>query len=272
MPESRPQPRAAGEAIDVPSVPNLRDLGGWRTAQGQVVRSGRILRSVDLSRLQDEDVPALGSLGITTVVDLRTEPERIAAPDRAVPGVLRAVDLDVLGEALGSLASHMAEVLAEPALATEVLAGRRAQDLFVQIYRDLVSAPVARRAYRALFAELLAAEGAVLVHCTTGKDRTGWAAASLLLLLGVGVEDVMSEYLLTNAQLLPALEPLFERFEGEGGRADLLRPILGVEPDYLLSALTEMAERFGSVEAYFADGLGIDERGQDALRRHLLTD
>ena len=261
---------AAGAPIPIPSVPNLRDLGGWRTADGRTVQHGRLLRSVDLSRLQDADVSAVAALGISTVVDLRTEPERVAAPDRPVPGVRRIVDLDVLGESIGSLAGHMAEVLTQPTRATELLAGRRAQDLFVETYRDLVSAPGARRAYRGLFDSVREGDGPTLVHCTTGKDRTGWAAASLLLLLGVSPDDVMAEYLLTNVQLLPGLEPLFARFAAAGGDADLLRPVLGVEPDYLQAALAEMASRYGSAEAYFGAGLGIDERGQAALRVRML--
>lgn len=270
MPDERVE-SGAGSPIAVPSVPNLRDLGGWVTGDGRTVRAGRVLRSVDLSRLVDDDVPALAELGIRTVVDLRTEPERIAAPDRDVPGVRRTRNLDVLGESIGSLASHMAEVLADPALAAQLLHGRRAQDLFVATYRDMVAAPGARRAYRAVFEEILVADGPVLVHCTTGKDRTGWAAASLLLLLGVGTEDVMDEYLLTNPQLLPALEPLFERFEAGGGDAALLRPVLGVQADYLDAALDEMGRRYGSIEAYFAEGLGLDDAGQAALRSRLLA-
>lgn len=269
MPQHREPP--AGSAIAVPSVPNLRDLGGWGTADGRVIRSGRILRSVDLSRLVDDDVPALAALGVRTIVDLRTEPERVAAPDRVIPGVVRTVNLDVLGESIGSLASHMAEVLSDPSLAAQLLDGRRAQDLFVATYRDMVAAPGARRAYRALFDEVLGADGAVLVHCTTGKDRTGWAAASLLLLLGVDADDVMAEYLLTNEQLLPALEPLFERFAAGGGDATLLRPVLGVQQDYLEAALAEMRGRYGSIEAYFAAGLGIDAAGQAALRARMLA-
>jgi protein-tyrosine phosphatase len=260
-----------GDPIPVPSVPNLRDLGGWATLDGRTVRRGRILRSVDLSRLQDDDVPALADLGLRTLIDLRTPQERAAAPDRSVPGIRRVVDLDVLGESLGSLAAHMAEVLTQPDRAPELLHGRRAQDLFVETYRDMVSSPGARRAYRGLVLEVLAADGPVLVHCTTGKDRTGWAAASLLLLLGVDAEQVMAEYLLTNAQLLPALEPLFARFAAGGGDPALLRPVLGVQPDYLLAALEEMAGRYGSVEGYFGDGLGIDAAQQGALRDRLLA-
>lgn len=267
MPTDHPAP---GASLGIVSVPNLRDLGGWTGAGGRRVRHGRVLRSVDLSRVVDSDVPALAALGLSTVVDLRTEAERSAAPDRPVPGVRAVRELDVLGESIGSLAAHMAEVLAQPSRASALLHGRTAVELFIETYRELVSAPGPRLAYRELFTTVRDAEGPVLVHCATGKDRTGWAAASLLLLLGVGRDDVMAEYLLTNEQLLPALDPLFSRFAAAGGDAEALRPVLGVQPEYLDAALAEMASRYGSVEAYFADGLGIDEAGQAALRARML--
>jgi len=270
MGEDVPVQVEPGAPIPIASVPNLRDLGGWPTRAGGRVRLGRVLRSVDLSRLQEGDAPALAALGIRTIADLRTDAERAAAPDREFPGVDRVLVLDVLGEALGSLAGHMAEVLAEPAVAARLLAGRRAQDLFVQTYRDLVTAPGARAAYAALARQVGAADGATLVHCTTGKDRTGWAAASLLLLLDVDPDDVMAEYLLTNEQLLPALEPLFARFAAAGGDAELLRPVLGVRPEYLEAAMEQMAGSYGSAEAYAARGLGLSAAQIASLRAALL--
>jgi protein-tyrosine phosphatase len=268
--ESAGAQAGAGSPIPIASVPNLRDLGGWPTTDGRRVRRGRVLRSVDLSRMQDADVPGLAGLGIRTVYDLRTEVERAVAPDRPVPGVEAVVAIDVLGESIGSLAGHMSQVLANPAIAAELLGGRQARDLFLQTYRDIVTAGHARVAYRQLFVDLTTQPMPCLIHCTTGKDRTGWAAASLLLLLGVHPDDVMAEYLLTNEQLLPALGPLFARFEAAGGPPDLLRPVLGVEPAYLEAALAEMVDQFGSVEGYFEVGLGIDGPGQAALRAALL--
>ena len=70
----------AGSAIGIASLPNLRDLGGWRASDGRAVRRGRVLRSVDLSRLEDADIPAVAALGIGTVVDLRTEKEHNKSP------------------------------------------------------------------------------------------------------------------------------------------------------------------------------------------------
>jgi len=134
-------------------------------------------------------------------------------------------------------------------------------------YREMVSLPSALAAYQVFFVDLGKFEHRpALFHCTTGKDRTGWAAAAMLLLLGVTEEDVMRDYLLTNDQLLPRLQPMFEQFAAAGGDPALLQPVLGVRREYLEASLGEMRRHHGSIEGYFADGLGIDEKAQEALR------
>ncbi len=81
----------------------------------------------------------------------------------------------------------------------------------------------------------------------------------------------MRDYMLTNAQLLPALQPVVDRFAAAGGSPELLRPVLGVQSEYLESAFHEADRRFGSMESYLADGLGLDRAAQEHLRQ-LLTE
>jgi protein-tyrosine phosphatase len=162
------------------------------------------------------------------------------------------------------------KVLSDPPLAEEMLGEGKAVQLFEHGYREIVSLPSALAAYRTFF-ESIAADGnrPALFHCTTGKDRTGWAAAATLLLLGVSRGDVEYDYELTNRDLLPALKPVFEHFRAAGGDPHLLEPVLGVDPAYLRAAQDEMERRYGTIEGYFAEGLGIDEAGQLALRNAL---
>jgi hypothetical protein len=81
-------------------------------------------------------------------------------------------------------------------------------------------------------------------HCTTGKDGTGWAAASTLLVLGVSTDDVFADYLLTNDQLLPTLQPLLDQFRSIGGDPELLMPVVGVQKEYLQTVLDEIHKRY----------------------------
>lgn len=256
-----------GAPIAIVGLPNLRDIGGWPALGGGRVRRGMAYRSVDLGRLDAAGDAALGGLGIRTVYDFRTAAERDQAPDRLPTGV-RAVPLDVLADAEeASAAASLPTVVAQPAIAQQMFGDGKAQALFAQSYRDIVGLPSALASYRGFFLGLSeAASRPALFHCTTGKDRTGWGAAALLMLLGVAEADVRRDYLLTNDELLPALKPIFDQFAAAGGDPDVLLPVLGVRAEYLDTALHEMRSRFGGIAGYFADGLGIDAAGQQALR------
>jgi protein-tyrosine phosphatase len=258
--------RSPGAGAWIEPIPNMRELGGWPTGDGRRVHSGLLFRSTELSQLSADAVATLTGLGIRTVYDLRTEPERTTQPDTDIEGIENVV-LDVLADATGASPAHTMELLSDPEAAQEELGGGKGEQGFVAGYRQFVSLPSALVAYGHLFSDLLQPQHRpALFHCTTGKDRTGWAAAAALLLFGVDEQDVMEEYLLTNELLLPAVQPVFDRFEAAGGDPALLRPLLGVLPQYLEASLDEMRTRFGTIEDYFSDGLGLDGEAQAALR------
>jgi protein-tyrosine phosphatase len=262
--------REPGESIPIASVPNLRDLGGWPTQSGGTVRWGRVYRSTALDRLEGADMEAFAALGIRVVYDLRTKAEAEAQPDR-LPSGTELVALDVLADWSDAAPTLLLKAQTDPAAAEEMLGGGRATPLFEKGYRATVALPSALAGYRRLFSDLTRDERRpALFHCKTGKDRTGWAAAALLLLLGVSEELVMREYLLTNDELLPAEQPVLDRFRELGGDPKVLLPLVAVAPDYLEAALDEMRKTYGAIEGYFADGLGIDTAGQAALRAALV--
>jgi protein-tyrosine phosphatase len=260
-----------GAGLGLATAPNLRDVGGWPTRDGARVVRGALYRSTDLSRLAGSDVQALAGLGIRSVYDLRTEGERDTAPDILPPGAVYH-PLDVLGDSTMAVPANLMALLADPPAATEALTGARVRGLFDSAYREIVGLPSALAGYRAMFTDLADAAGRpALVHCTTGKDRTGWAVAALLMLVEVSEDDVMAEYLVTNDLLLPALEPMFAQFRDAGGDPSVLVPVLGVEREYLTSGLDEMTRRFGSIEGYFSEGLGLDAPTIDRLRLAFTT-
>lgn len=261
---------APGASLEIATVPNLRDLGGWPTPAGTVAR-GRLYRSAQFSDLAGADLAAFEALGIATVYDLRTEVEVAALPS-ALPAGIESVALDVLADSVSQGPAMLMQVVGDPAKAEELLGGGGAEALFEGAYRELISLPSARAGYRRFFADL--AEGRALpalFHCTTGKDRTGWAAASVLLLLGASADDVMADFLLTNEQLTPFVAPIADQFAALGGDPALLDPVLGVRREYLEAALDEVAVRHGSIEAYVADeaGLGLGSAAVDAIRASL---
>lgn len=256
---------APGTLIGIPTVPNLRDLGGWPTPRGAVAR-GLIFRCAEFSNLEGPDAEAFAALGIASVFDMRTVAEREQQPSVLPPGV-RSVVVDILRDATGAAPAQLLAVLGDPKAAEAMLGDGKAIAMFETAYREIITLPSAREGYREFFTNI--ADPAYLpaaFHCTTGKDRTGWGAAALLLLLGVSYEDVMTDYLLTNDQLLPFLQPLLDRFSSAGGVPALLMPVLGVRKEYLEAAMDEMTKTHGDIETYFTAGLGIDTDTIETLR------
>jgi protein-tyrosine phosphatase len=92
--------------------------------------------------------------------------------------------------------------------------------LFIGSYRDFVSLPSAMQSYRMLFLSLADRQKLPGVfHCTTGKDRTGWASAALLTLLGVPKETVMADFMRSNEYILPKYQKVIDNFVAGGGAA-----------------------------------------------------
>ncbi len=260
------QQATPGQPVGIPSVPNLRDLGGYRTADGLTVARGLVYRSNQLSGISEADMAALTDLGLGTAYDLRTLSEREARPEELPPGVEYVV-LDVLEDSPQAGPAQLERLMAEPEVANVELGGGQVEEGFRESYREFVSLPSAQAGFRDLFLGL-GDEGRLpaLFHCTTGKDRTGWAAAALLTLLGVPRDVVMEDYLRSNENIIPAYQGAIDAFVEAGGEASIPEAILGVKPEYLESAFAEMEARYGTIEGYFFEGLGIDASQQEALR------
>ncbi len=267
-----------GAVIPIDTVPNLRDLGGYPTAEGGVVRHGLLYRSVELSRLAGPSLAEFGALGIHTVYDLRGEHERLSHPD-VLPPAARGVVIDVMADSLGAAPTQLVAVRNDPVAASETLGGGKGVEIFARGYREFVTLPSALAGYSRLLKDIAGEPDdrhddhpvlPALFHCTTGKDRTGWAAAVLLLLLGVSPDDVRSDYLLTNEYLLPTFKDMLAGFAAKGGDPEVLLPVLGVREEYLEASLAEATAVFGSFDGYVRDGLGLDETTVARLRRLLV--
>lgn len=260
------------QVVPMPSLPNFRDLGGYSTSGGEV-RRGLLYRSDQLSDVDAADLAVLAGLGLATVFDLRTVVEVQANPDPSLPDA-ENVHLDVLADAELAVPANLTGLFSDPETAVAVSEQLATADIGAKLagtYRGLVTYDSARAGYRELFGTLSRGSGPALFHCTAGKDRTGWAAASLLTLLGVDRDDVYADYLLTNELLLPSFAAVVDRFAAAGGDRALLQPILGVQSANLDAAFATVEREFGSMTSYFTDGLGIDAADQDRLRARFLA-
>ena len=264
--------QSLGIALDIPPVPNLRDVGGYTTSDGASVARGLAYRSDTFYPMTTEDDRKLAVLQLKNDYDLRTTAEAKAEPDEMPPKVQYHL-LNVLADAKSSAPAELEKLLHEPKKANVALGGGKIEELFMEGYREFISLPSARQSYRTLFQSLADHDKLPAVfHCTTGKDRTGWAAAALLTLLGVPKDTVMADYMRTNDYTLPQFKKTIDEFVAAGGNRDIALAVFGVKPEYLEASFDEMHKQYGTIENYFSEGLGIDSTGQKHLKDLFLVE
>lgn len=260
--------------LGLAGAPNARDLGGLRTADGRLVRSGRLVRAGALGRLTDDDVARLAALDLRTVVDLRDVSEIAAAPpDRLAPGP-RVTGLPIY-DPRHPVFTYVAAVLeGVDGDDYEALAEEGTPGAMAAIYRWFVSGEGARAGFGGAV-RVLAAPGRLpaLVHCSVGKDRTGWLSAIVLEILGVPRAGITADYLATNPATAQIAEHILaamieQRPDLDPGR---LRPIFEAREAYLDAAYGEVERVYGTFDAYLRDGLGVTDDMCAALRSALLT-
>ena len=184
-----------------------------------------------------------------------------------LPDGVDYVVVDVLADSPQAGPAQLEKLMADPQVANAELGGGKVEAGFEASYREFVSLPSAQREFGNMFLALGdETELPALFHCTTGKDRTGWAAAAFLTLMGVPRETVYEDYLRSNDYILPAYQEVIDGFVAAGGDAEIPRAILGVKKEYLDAAFDEMETEYGSIEQYFSKALGIGSDRQQAMR------
>ena len=251
-PQNPDMPRHPDRLVPLAGASNFRDLGGYRGQDGRRVRWRRLFRSDHLGELTPPDHDHLAALGVSAAFDFRGQAEAAAAPYR-VPGLAR--------HAL-AIEPTVAQRMQDLAGAGHALTVAAMEGLMRDLYRGLIRHQAPQ--FSQFFRHLLAAEGAVVFHCTAGKDRTGVAAALLLLALGVPRDTVMADYLLTNEVFKPP----------RPARSDIPAPVLqalwSVQPSYLEAAFTVLDQERGGAQAYLRTDLGLGENDLERLAQRYL--
>ncbi|MGV3681591.1 MAG: tyrosine-protein phosphatase [Acidovorax sp.] len=240
-------PRDPTRSLPMAGATNFRDLGGYIGQDGRAVKWRRIFRSDHLAGLTPADQALLAELGVTRAIDFRGQAEG-AAYAYAIPGVAYhplVIEPTVVQRALELQATGHA------------LTAQDAVGLMQDTYRGFVHENAPR--FAELFRLLLASDAPTVFHCTAGKDRTGFAAALILMALGVPRETVMQDYLLTNN--------LYRRPVGMGSHApeEVLAVLWRVQEEFLDAALHMVDQDYGGVQTYLVEVLGVDAAAQRQL-------
>jgi protein-tyrosine phosphatase len=226
-------------SLNLSGASNFRDLGGYIGRDGRPLRWRKLFRSDHLAALTPDDLAQLQALGLSRACDFRGVKERAAVP-----------------YALAGVASHALPI--EPTVVQRMkdllesghrLTPGETVGLMQETYRAFVNDNAAR--FAELFAHLLDHDAPLVFHCTAGKDRTGFAAAMILLALDVPRPVVMQDYLLTNELLRMDSAPAY------GVPLEVLQVLWRVQADFLEAALHAVDADHGGVDRYLQQALGV---------------
>ena len=233
---------------------NFRDLGGLGTACGKKLRKNRLLRCGQVSGLGAEDVIRLQKHGLHQIVDLRRPWETEVAPNDRIEWV-NCVNIDIMAGRASMDRMASAEGWIKDLNPTHM------DGEMMEIYRYFAASPHAKKGYAEFLRLCLENEkGAILFHCAHGKDRTGFAAAVILRILGVADEDIYKDYMLTNKMRKAANAEAMERYRTQGMNEEQIAAmeiLYNVRREYLAAAFDAVNEKYGCFENYVEQGLGL---------------
>ena len=248
-------------------APAFRDIGGLPTHDSRQVRRGQVFRSDALERLNARDHDTFRALGIRTVCDLRSDGERMRHPNRLPPGhACVQVHLGILTDVRAGNARVFDAMRRSPDAAG-------AREMMLGLYRGM---PVAFAPHLGPLLRRIAGDALpMVIHCTAGKDRTGFAVAMLLTLLGVDRRAIVEEYLLTTRaaptpERLAYVHELVALHLGHPVQAGVVASVLWAAAAYLEAAFDTVEALHGSVERYLREACGLDAAELEAIRRALL--
>ena len=242
-------------------VLNFRDVGGIRTADGKQIKWGRIYRSGKLEKLKPQEFDAMKALNIKTVVDLRTVGEVAHAPDNIPSNEgMDWVHIPISGITDEELEQTNKEIRKQSA---EEFDGAGKMETVMARFADQGVEDFAK-IFRLLLDD---DESSLVYHCSAGKDRTGLLTALILSSLGVPEEVIMKEYLLSNYYRYDKIERnarLGARILGIETAAS--RAIMDVRPNYLNASFGVIKSKYGSIQNYLQEGLGLSPQDLDRMK------
>ena len=254
---------------------NLRDLGGISTADNRAIKDNLLFRSGQLFFADEEDIERLNGLGIKKVFDFRTGTEREEKPD---PRIADEINLHIpiireifAGVTRDEKSDEMAFEMMIEAIKNDPQYGIRYME---DTYKNMVSDEYSISQYAVFLKEILNSDdGAVLWHCTAGKDRAGFATVLLLEILGVPRQDIMADYLDTNKYLEEEIEAIIRMLKEKmdlGEAEDVIKNFFGAREEYLNMIYEYVDDNYGSMDAFVRDVMGITDEEREMVRNRYL--
>lgn len=265
--------------IELNGGDNFRQLTGWTTRPG----TAALIRGGAMDQLTAADLSRLAAIPVNLVIDLRSEDEVTVAPDRVPVGsdyasmpVFQTLPNSAVKDDVGIVKDAYHD---SPALVKAYFAGTDTKVGFnrmMGVYQRLVTGTHPQTVFAAVLRRIFAeAErpGAVIFHCSAGKDRTGFVAYLLQALLGVPDNIIMADYLATNAAIAEKVSNRMAELRTAGANEVVLRNVhdrLTVRPEYLAYVMDTVAAEWGGVNGYVTEWLGLTETEIDNFRQKMI--
>lgn len=251
--------KVASRNINIPGIQNFRDLGGYKSrATGKSLRWGKIYRSAQIDSIAPCSRLKLKKMGMRTIIDLRSEEERQNYP-QLPEGEFKIIHIPIQ-------AGNMEETL--QGIREEKIKSDTIYRLVERMNRELVTNY--RKELKEIFTTLLQPDAyPAVIHCTSGKGRTGVVSALLLAALGVNEDVIMADYRLSNEYFnIPKASKYAYKLPVNSQEA--ITTIYSAKEDFLNAAKEQIEAEYGSVETYLEKGIGLSPEEIEQLRTLLL--
>ena len=258
------------QQIGITSIHNARQLGGYRIGDKHI-KDGLLLRTARLSGLSAEDSTLLADrYRVQCIYDFRGQEESLTAPD-VIPGSSRYMNLSISLDEGGDRSAFKTDSEAEMiGMLLKYADNPMIQDLCAHMYDKILFEKSSQEVYRRFFADLVTVnpeDGAVLWHCTQGKDRAGCASALLLSALGAERELIMADFNLSKEYYDPYVATI--NIENET-QSHVINTLISVNPVVFEEALDKIDERYGSHRNYLTECIGVTPEMMEILRERYL--
>lgn len=269
--------------IPLEGLCNTRDLAGYRAKDGRVIKPHKLIRSGALAEATETDREILlNEYELTTIIDFRTNAEQKMKPNPELPGITYVSHPILEEETMGITREKEAESgndMIRNVISTLHQKGGTPLAYMQNMYKNLITNPFSRERYARFFDLLLGQEsGAVLWHCTAGKDRVGVATLLLLSALDIPREQILADYVKINEfgkedveALMRAVTAGMDMSTREGqATAAAVKLLFTVDRSYAESVFAVMEEECGSVDAFLEQKMELTSEKRDALKEKFL--
>lgn len=252
--------QVANRLVDFKKVINFRDIGGLKTKDGKIIKWGKIYRSGHLNKLKKSEFIKFENLGLSTVIDLRTDKEIGKKPDH-IPSRMKYFNYQAYDDSEDMFSKTRKDVI-KGRVSPEV-----SNELVKEFYGLYATHDVEK--VRTILNTILDNDKSTLFHCSAGKDRTGMVGAILLSILNVDREVIINEYLLSNnyrendvAKRMKLAK--FGKLFFHNINYEVIENFSWIKPEFIQAMFDEIDKQYGSMDNYIEKGLKISKEQREA--------